>query len=147
MNDVNRAMAMATEAHSRQVDKLGAPYIGHPERVAANFDPERESAESCVAWLHDVLEDTPVTAADLAEAGFSPEVVEAIVLLTRRPEVPAALYYEKIRENPIARAVKLADIADNTATWRTAQLEPETRDRLAAKYAEARVALGAGEGV
>jgi (p)ppGpp synthase/HD superfamily hydrolase len=143
MNDVTRAIAIATEAHSQQVDKLGAPYIGHPERVAANFDPVRESEEACAAWLHDVLEDTPLTAADLADAGFSPEVVEAIVLLTRRPEVPEALYYEKIRENAIARAVKLADIADNTAPWRTAQLEPETRDRLAAKYAKARAALGA----
>ena len=142
MNDVTLAMSMAAEAHSQQVDKLGAPYISHPERVAANFDPVREADEACVAWLHDVLEDTTLTTADLAAAGFSPAVVEAIVILTRRPEVPVSLYYERIRENAIARAVKLADIADNTAPWRTARLEPETRERLAAKYADARRALG-----
>ena len=144
MNDVTLAMTMAAQAHSQQVDKLGAPYISHPERVAANFDPVQQPEESCVAWLHDVFEDTPLTAYDLTAAGFSPEVVEAVSVLTRRPEVPTELYYARIRENPIALAVKLADVADNSAPWRTAQLDPETRERLAAKYAKAREALGVG---
>jgi (p)ppGpp synthase/HD superfamily hydrolase len=145
MNDVKLAEAIATDAHRGQVDKLGADYISHPRRVAEQFDPELQPDETCVGWLHDVIEDTAVTPDDLLAKGFTPEVVDAVVLLTRRKDVPSEEYYARIRENPVARAVKIADIADNTAPWRTAQLDDETRERLAKKYANALIALGAND--
>lgn len=137
-----RAEAIATIAHRGQIDKLGARYIDHPARVAETFD---KLLEHCAAWLHDVLEDTSVTADDLLDAGIMPEIVDVVVLLTRSPDVSYAEYYSRIRENPAARAVKLADIEDNCAPWRVRHLDAATQVRLEKKYHQARRALGADE--
>ena len=139
---VQLARAIAHSAHAAQVDKLGDPYIDHPARVAAGFDPEEQPVEHAAAWLHDVLEDTGTTAADLLQAGIDPEIVEVVALLTKDAALPRDEYYERIRGNAKALAVKAADLDDNTAPWRTARLDAETRERLARKYAHARVALG-----
>jgi (p)ppGpp synthase/HD superfamily hydrolase len=135
------AQMIATTAHAGQVDKLGADYIEHPARVAANFDMVTQSTEYCAAWLHDVIEDTPVTAQELLDSGVARAVVETVLLLTRNGGVPSDFYYARIRDHHAARAVKLADIADNTADWRVDQLDPATRAKLADKYRNARAAL------
>jgi (p)ppGpp synthase/HD superfamily hydrolase len=63
---VVRAERFATRWHAGQTDKLGAPYISHPRRVAARLTvPEQQ----VVAWLHDVLEDTGATLHDYACPG------------------------------------------------------------------------------
>jgi hypothetical protein len=134
-----RAEAIATIAHRGQLDKLGARYIDHPARVAESFD---KLLEHCAAWLHDVLEDTSVTADDLLDAGIMPEIVDVVILLTRSPDVSYAEYYSRIRENPAALAVKLADIEDNCAPWRVRHLDAATQARLEKKYHQARRALG-----
>lgn len=137
------AEAIARAAHTGQVDKIGVNYIEHPRRVAARFNPTTQPDETAVAWLHDVIEDTPVTAAELLEAGFPDHVVAAVELLTKNSaEHTLDAYYARIRENPLALAVKTADIADNTDPARTAQLSSDARERLAAKYAKARKQLG-----
>jgi (p)ppGpp synthase/HD superfamily hydrolase len=137
--EVAAAKAIATIAHRFQTDKIGVPYIEHPSRVAARLnDPKHIAA----AWLHDVIEDCGITAKDLAAAGISDEVIDAVVLLTRTDKNQGNGYYEAIRQNPIALAVKLADIEDNTDASRTARLEPEVRQRLAGKYEDARKLLG-----
>ncbi|GAA4742299.1 hypothetical protein GCM10025783_12030 [Amnibacterium soli] len=140
LEQVALARRIATEAHRGQTDKLGVDYIEHPRRVAARLDPLDEQA---VAWLHDVLEDTEVTAEDLRAQGVDGEVVDAVQLLTRSED--EATYYAFIAGSPLARSVKLADIADNTDPERTARLDTTTRQRLAAKYRHARRALGAEE--
>jgi hypothetical protein len=139
---IGLAQGIAFVAHRNQTDKLGAPYIDHPGRIAEAFDPAVQPVEVAVAWLHDVLEDTELTAEQLHEAGVSPEVVDAVEVLSRRPDVSEADYYARIRVHAVARSVKLADIADNTAPWRMRKLDPETQSRLAEKYARARAALG-----
>jgi hypothetical protein len=90
-----------------------------------------------------VIEDTELTPEDLRAAGVDDEVVAAVQLLTRIAVDDA--YYRRIASDPLAREVKLADIADNTDPVRTALLDPATRDRLAGKYDHARRALGAPE--
>ena len=137
-----RAEAIARMAHRKQVDKLGEPYIEHPRRIAATFDPEAQPVEHCTAWLHDVIEDMLLGADDLLAAGIAAETVEVVRLLSRT-EADRDGYYERIGGHPAARAVKLADIADNTLEWRTARLKPEERAKLAEKYTKARLALGA----
>ena len=132
------ARAIASIAHRGQADKLGQPYIEHPRRVAERLTDEIEHS---AAWLHDVIEDADVTARDQLEAGVLPQIVDVVELLTRRPDVPSDEYYERIRESPHARAVKLADIADNTAPWRVAGLDEATQTRLAEKYRKALQAL------
>jgi (p)ppGpp synthase/HD superfamily hydrolase len=141
---VSLAKGISFIAHRGRLDKSGAPYIDHPGRIAERFDPVTEPIEAAAAWLHDVLEDTAVTAQELFEAGLMPEIVEVVQVLTRTPEVSLDDYYARIRGNRVARRVKLADIDDNTARWRLRRLEYETQLRLVEKYRYARQALGTG---
>ncbi|GER24405.1 hypothetical protein NCCP1664_29000 [Zafaria cholistanensis] len=135
---VAAARAIATIAHRGQADKLGADYILHPARVAARL---AEPVEVAVAWLHDVVEDSDITSEDLLKAGIPPEAVAAVVLLTRpsgdREGQDPDAYYRALRENPLALAVKRADIADNMDPNRTEQLPAVQRERLRAKYEHA----------
>ena len=132
------ARRIATAAHEGQTDKLGAPYIQHPERVAARVAATTDDAAAiAAAWLHDVVEDSDVTLNDLAAAGIAPDAVRAVDLLTRRGDVDAATYYDRIRADRVARQVKLADLADNTDPRRLALLDEATQLRLIAKYAAA----------
>jgi hypothetical protein len=138
---VDEAERLAKRAHAGQVDKSGHPYIGHPARVAARArNHGGDEQVEIVAWLHDVVEDTPVTR-DEIESLFGPEIAEAVVAITRRPDDVDDVYYERVAGNPIALAVKYADIEDNLDPARTAQLDPATRQRLAVKYAHALVVL------
>lgn len=135
------ARSLATIAHKGQSDKTGAPYLTHAARVASRFDPVERPLEHCAAWLHDVIEDTVLGAADLTAAGVYPDIVDVVVLLTRSPGMLKSEYYRGIAASPIARAVKHADIDDNTDARRTQHLDPATRAQLAAKYADARRAI------
>src|SRR5688500_12865840 len=75
------AFEIATRAHAGQTDKSGAPYIGHPQRVADRLTtPELK----VVALLHDVLEDCDVTADELARAGIPAELIAGVVAMTKR---------------------------------------------------------------
>lgn len=136
------ARAIATIAHHGQVDKAGNPYIDHPARVAEAV--EGNARDVAVAWLHDVLEDTAVTAEALAAAGMPPSVMADVALLTRKEGQQPEDYYQMIRGTSLgARRVKLADIADNTNVDRLALLDDATIARLTRKYAKARLLLGA----
>ena len=136
IEQASRAQAIAVIAHRGQKDKLGVDYIYHPLGVAMRFDPLEDTLECCAAWLHDVLEDTDITADDLELAGIHPEVIEVVELLTRR-DGEGDEYYWRIAQNDSARAVKIADIIDNTDPARLGALDEETQDRLHVKYAHA----------
>ena len=105
----NRAMRVAYKAHAGQVDKCGTPYVFHPYHLAEQMPDE---ITTCVALLHDVVEDTPVTLEDL-EREFPPKVTDALRLLTHDPAVPYLDYVDALLTNPIARTVKGADLAHN----------------------------------
>ena len=106
-----RAMQIAFDAHREQVDKSGLPYVFHPFHLAEQMQDE---LTVCTALLHDVIEDTPMTLKELAEAGFPKEVLDALALLTHDDAIPYMDYVKKIAENSIAKAVKLADLAHNS---------------------------------
>jgi (p)ppGpp synthase/HD superfamily hydrolase len=144
MNDeiTTTADSLIDRVHAGQVDKAGMPYVGHLRRVASYVDPGDPLA-TITALLHDSLEDTPLTAADLADEGMPAQVIEAVELLTRRGDQSSDDYYRAIRGHPLAREVKLADLADNSDPARLAQLPDATRARLMRKYTTAYRALGA----
>jgi (p)ppGpp synthase/HD superfamily hydrolase len=99
--------------------------------MSAQFD--RYDVEA-VAWLHDVLEDTQVTFAELRIAGLNQSVCQAVALLTHRGE-PRAEYLSRIAANPLARLVKIADTLDNTDPVRRAAIpDAARRERLGRKY-------------
>lgn len=135
------AADIADRAHAHQHDKAGRPYLDHVRRVATYVDPADEMAVA-VALLHDTVEDTALTLADLTSAGMPTEVVDAVALLTRREDQPEAVYYARIRRDPLALEGKLADLADNTDPQRLALLTEDRQAKLRRKYAAAYQALG-----
>ena len=132
-----KAMKLCYEAHKDQVDKSGLPYVFHPAHVAEQMTDE---ATTIVALLHDVVEDTDYTLEDLAAEGFEKEILEAVALMTHEDDVPYLDYVAKLKNNPIARAVKLADLAHNSDLSRIGEVDDETRKRLE-KYKKATALL------
>ena len=108
---IDIALAIAKKAHAGQVDKAGVDYIKHPLYVASQVKTEQEKA---VALLHDVLEDSDITAADLLAYGLSNEVVTAVQTLTKKKGQSYQDYLEKVKSNNLARVVKLADLKHNS---------------------------------
>ncbi|MBR1747379.1 MAG: HD domain-containing protein [Clostridia bacterium] len=106
-----KAMKIAYEAHLGQYDKGGVPYIFHPTHLAEQMETE---ATATAALLHDVVEDTPLTIEDLRRAGISEEVLTAVELLTHKKDTDYFEYVRAIKKNPVARAVKIADLRHNT---------------------------------
>jgi (p)ppGpp synthase/HD superfamily hydrolase len=143
MPTLERAIEIAAIAHDGQTDKAGEPYITHPLRVMLPFIRAGDERRAIVAILHDVIEDGAWSAADLAQEGFSPEVVEAIDALSGRPEEDYVAFVQRAAANELARPVKLADLRDNLAETRMARLSEEKRQKLLLKYEGALEALGA----
>jgi GTP diphosphokinase / guanosine-3',5'-bis(diphosphate) 3'-diphosphatase len=137
MSTLERAIEIAARAHSGQVDKAGAPYILHPLRVMmAVSSPD----ERMVAVMHDVVEDTSVTLEELRSYGFAKEVLAAIHALTKTTGEGRLAAAKRAGANPIARAVKLADVADNMNLSRIA--EPTEKDFVRLKeYEQVRALL------
>ncbi len=132
---VSTARQIATRAHADQVDKAGHPYLGHPARVAARAAADGGDERAvAAAWLHDVLEDTDVTADDLLDLGIPVDVVAAVVAVTHAPDESPEHYFARINADPLAVRVKHADLADNTDPVRHAELDSATATRLAARY-------------
>ena len=105
-----KALIISFASHKDQVDKSGIPYVYHPYEVACGFETEDEV---CVALLHDVVEDTDMTFEDLAREGFGENVIGALKLLTHSDGTPYFEYIRAIKKNPLAKAVKLADLKHN----------------------------------
>ena len=105
-----RALRLSFEVHRNQCDKAGLPYVYHPFHLAEQMT---EEAEVCAALLHDAMEDGHLSADDLRAAGIPEEAVEAVCALTHDPQVPYMHYVLGLREQPIARKVKLADLRHN----------------------------------
>lgn len=108
---IDIALAIAKKAHAGQVDKAGVDYIQHPLYVASQVNTEQEKA---VALLHDVIEDSDITAADLFASGLSNEVVTAVQILTKKKGQSYQEYLGKVKSNNLARVVKLADLKHNS---------------------------------
>ena len=134
---LSAALRIAIYAHDGQVDRAGKPYIFHPLTVATMTD----SFDAFItAILHDVLEDSDVTACDLLAAGIPDHIVEALAFLTHDKDEPYMAYVEKIKSNDLARAVKLADLKHNSDLSRLPVVTEKDRYR-AEKYKRAMALL------
>lgn len=109
--NTKKALKLCFEAHKRQEDKGGMPYVFHPFHLAEQMKTEETVI---AALLHDVAEDTAYTVGDLRKMGFSDAVCDALALLDHDKSVPYMEYVCAIKENPIAKAVKLADLRHNS---------------------------------
>ncbi|MFM2566418.1 GTP pyrophosphokinase [Bacillus sp. GX] len=127
------AHEIAKTAHGGQVDKAGIDYIKHPETVASFVNTAEEKA---TAYLHDVLEDTEITANDLLSAGIPHNIVEAVQVLTKEKYTPYFEYLNKVKENSLACTVKLADLKHNSDRSRLSKITDKDLKRLE-KYRKA----------
>lgn len=106
-----KALELCFVAHKDQLDKSGLPYVFHPFHLAEQMETEETVI---AALLHDVVEDTDYTLEDIKEMGFGDAVVDALSLLTHDDDTNYMDYVRAIKGNPIAKAVKLADLRHNS---------------------------------
>ena len=129
MSLLEKAIAIAVEAHAGKKDKAGQPYIIHPLRVMFRVETEDERI---VAVLHDVVEDHsdvwPVER--LRQAGFPPHLLEALDGVTKRDGESYEKFIERSASNPVSLHVKLADLEDNLDVRRLHELTEKDRERL-----------------
>lgn len=131
-----KALKIAYQAHHGQLDRNGLPYIFHPFHLAEQMEDEVSAA---AALLHDVIEDTDWTENKLRKAGFPPEVLELVSLLTHDETVPYMEYIRAIADshNPAAKKIKLADLEHNSDLSRLDEITENDRLRMK-KYQTAR---------
>lgn len=136
MNDLERAIELAVNAHAGQTDKAGATYIRHPLRVMRQMETPQERV---VAVLHDVIEDTEYTPT-MIEDEFGEEIRDAVEALTKRDGESYSDFIERAAANDLARKVKIADIEDNMDLTRLSEVSEKTVERQV-KYHKARQQL------
>ena len=120
------AFEIAKTAHAGQTDKAGLDYILHPLQVAAEVTTDEEKA---VALLHDIIEDTDVTASELLAKGLPDNVVEAVEALTKKHNQNYAAYLAGVKKNRLTNADKLADLKNNSDLSRMEKITQKDRDR------------------
>ncbi len=120
------ALKLCFEAHKDQIDKSGVPYVFHPFHLAEQMTDEDTVV---TALLHDVVEDTDYTLEKLADMGFGETVLSALALLTHREEVAYMDYVAAIKQHPVARAVKLADLRHNSDLSRLDEVDEKALAR------------------
>jgi len=111
MSSLEKAIAIAVEAHKGQLDKADEPYILHPLRLMFKMNTKNEMI---AAVLHDVIEDCRDWSFErLKLEGFKKDIITALQLLTHDKKETYDSYIYKIKNNDIALKVKLADLEDN----------------------------------
>ena len=121
-----KALKLCFDAHKDQIDKSGMPYVFHPFHLAEQMKTEETTI---VALLHDLVEDTEYTIEDLADIGFDKAVTDAIALMTHADNVDYMDYVRMIKENPIAKEVKLADLNHNSDLTRLDVIDEKALSR------------------
>lgn len=122
----NKAMKIAYDAHHGQLDCNGVPYIFHSYQLAEQMCDE---ITTCVALLHDVVEDTDITIEQLEEV-FPKKVTEALKLLTHDDNTDYFEYVRKIKSNSVARTVKMADLLHNSDQSRIVDKKVVSAEKL-----------------
>ena len=126
---LERAIAIAAEAHAGQKDRGGASYILHPIRLMIQMDSEDAMM---AAVLHDVVEDSVWTLDDLRKEGFSNEVLKAVDSLTHKDKEGENYwdYIQRAKSDPIAIKVKLSDLVDNLNPGRLNEVTEKDEKRF-----------------
>lgn len=110
---LNMMLVLATNSHAGQYDRGGKPYILHPLAVMQFLNSSDEELQ-CIALGHDTVEDCGITYQQLKEFGFTDRIIEGIKCLTKVPGESYDEYKAKIKSNPDAVKVKIADLKHNT---------------------------------
>lgn len=126
---LNKMLVLATNRHAGQFDKGGNPYILHPIAVMHLLEnPDEE--QQCIALGHDIVEDCGVTYTELRDAGFTNRIIDGIACLTKVPGESYDEYKAKVKSNPDAIKVKIADLRHNTDIRRLKGVSPKDMARM-----------------
>ena len=128
-----KAFFLCVIKHWKQKDKAGKRYIWHPIHVMLNVEGYNEKI---VALLHDIVEDTDVTVPDLKNLKFSKEVIEAVDVITKKKDQEYFSYLKLIKDNSIAKKVKIEDLKHNSDLKRLRFVTQKDMDRVI-KYKKA----------
>jgi len=120
---LGKAIAIAVESHSGQVNIKGEPYILHPLRIMIKADTIEEKI---IAALHDVIEKTKIDFQFLHNAGFSDTIILAVDALSRRPGESYDKYIDRVSENQLAKTIKILDLKDNISSLNILTKEQKT---------------------
>ena len=134
---LDKAISIAVDSHSGQVNDEAEPYVLHPLRmmfIAVTIE------EKIIAVLHDVIEKTTIDLEYLRSAGFSDRIVLAIDALSRRPQESYDRYIDRVRENELAIKVKIIDLDDNISSLNFGKSQDIESDKFL-KYQKARDTL------
>ncbi len=127
MRLIETSLQIALRAYAGKVDKAGREYILHPLRVMAKMSTDLERS---AALLHDVLEDSEITAEDLLAEGIPAEVVQAVKCLTKNEGEDYLDFVARAKTDRLARRVKIADIEDNIDVLRLSSLSEKDLERI-----------------
>ena len=127
MPTLEYAIILAARAHRGEVHKTGQPYVLHVVRVMLRLDTD---VEKIVAVLHDLVEENGIMLDHLRAKGYSEEILQALDCLSRREDEPYGHFIERVKANPIARRVKIADIEGNVELRRFSGLTEENMKRV-----------------
>ena len=110
MNRLQLANLIAQACHHGQFDKGGVPRFYHAQHVAQSLC---EELHQVVGYLHDCIEDSPLTSIEALTEIFGIEVGNAVDAISRRKDELYFDYIDRVKANRIARAVKLQDLKHN----------------------------------
>lgn len=127
---LDRALRVAADAHGKQFDRGGNPYLLHILRVMGSILHYNDVELTISAILHDAVEDGRMTLSDLQEEGFSQRIINTLTLLTREERVSYDSYIQRIGTSLDATRIKLADLLDNMDTSRLKQIKEKDLERL-----------------
>ncbi|EQA06323.1 HD domain-containing protein [Glaesserella parasuis] len=134
----HKAKLLAKQLHANQVDKAGKAYVEHLQSVADGLVQPTDD-ELAVAWLHDSVEDTTISLAQI-KAEFGSVIANAIGAITKRKDEPYETYLKRVKANDIARKVKIADLTHNMDLSRLAKVTEKDLVRQQ-KYQQAKLFL------
>ena len=127
MPSLEEAISLAAKSHQGQKDKAGAPYILHPLRLMIRMATD---TERIVAVLHDVIEDSSISLEELSHEGYPQEIIDALDHLTRRENELYDAFIARVKTNPLALKVKMADLEDNMDVKRLKNITDKDLERL-----------------
>jgi (p)ppGpp synthase/HD superfamily hydrolase len=134
---LEKAISIAVDSHSGQVNNKAQPYVLHPLRMmfkAVTIE------EKIIAVLHDVIEKTTIDLEYLRSVGFSDRIVLGIDALSRRPQENYDKYIDRVAENKLATKVKIIDLDDNINSLDLDRSQ-ESKSNKFLKYQKARNTL------
>lgn len=121
------AIILAARAHRGQVHETGQPYVFHVFRAMLRLDTD---VKKIVAVLHDLVEENGIMLDHLRAKGYSAEIVQALDCLTRREDESYEQFIERVKANPIARQVKIADLEDKVNLLWLPEFTEENLERM-----------------